>query len=42
MKTKACGTHSALSTALLALVYLGGVVVLQGLFRALTGQGSEL
>jgi hypothetical protein len=29
-------------TAILALVYLGGVVGLQGAFRALTGQGSTL
>jgi hypothetical protein len=29
-------------TALLALVYFGSIVVLQGLFRALTGQGSQL
>jgi hypothetical protein len=29
-------------TAALALVYLGSVVALQGLFRALTGQGSQL
>jgi hypothetical protein len=29
-------------TASLALVYLGSVVVLQGLFRTLTGQGSQL
>ncbi|MDP8947819.1 MAG: hypothetical protein M3N09_06945 [Actinomycetota bacterium] len=29
-------------TASLALVYLGSVVALQGLFRALTGQGSQL
>jgi len=29
-------------TVSLALVYLGGVAVLQGLFRALTGQGSSL
>ncbi len=29
-------------TALLALVYLGGVALLQQLFRALTGQGSQL
>jgi MFS family permease len=29
-------------TATLALSYLGGVVVLQALFRALTGQGSQL
>ena len=29
-------------TGILALVYLGGVVVLQALFRYLTGQGSQL
>jgi len=29
-------------TATLALVYLGGVVVLQGAFRALAGDGSQL
>jgi hypothetical protein len=29
-------------TALLAATYLGGVVLLQGTFRALTGQGSQL
>ena len=29
-------------TVTLALVYVGGVVALQGLFRALTGQGSSL
>jgi hypothetical protein len=29
-------------TVSLALVYLGGVAVLQGLFRALTGQASSL
>jgi hypothetical protein len=32
----------AMLTALLALVYLGSIVVLQGLFRALTGQESQL
>ena len=31
-----------LLTAVLALIYLGGVVVLQQLFRALTGQGDQL
>jgi len=31
-----------LLTGILALVYLGGVVVLQALFRYLTGQGSQL
>jgi hypothetical protein len=31
-----------LLTAVLAAVYLGTVVLLQGLFRALSGQGSEL
>jgi hypothetical protein len=29
-------------TVTLALIYVGGVVALQGLFRALTGQGSSL
>ncbi len=29
-------------TGILALVYLGGVVALQALFRSLTGQGSQL
>jgi hypothetical protein len=29
-------------TAMLALVYFGGIAVLQGLFRALTGQESSL
>ena len=29
-------------TATLALVYLGGVVVLQGVFRAISGDGSQL
>ncbi len=29
-------------TAALALVYLGGVVLMQSVFRALTGQGSQL
>ncbi|MFQ5407311.1 MAG: hypothetical protein ACE5FI_02675, partial [Anaerolineales bacterium] len=29
-------------TGALALIYYGGVVLLQGLFRALTGQGSQL
>ena len=32
----------SLVTASLAVVYLGGVVVLQGLFRALTGAGDDL
>ena len=36
-----CGDH-AVRSHLLALVYVGGVVALQGLFRALTGQGSSL
>ena len=29
-------------TAVLALIYFGSVVFLQGLFRALTGQGSPI